>query len=347
MEIGLEARSYFHRTLTAWATFAIVGSMLLRMAWRPVLGLPEDAFIPMAAGIWALGMIAPPWLLYRRFRVEPWKMRSGLVVLAVMGIAMGLAVTTLETGEGWERWPIGDVPKTFAVAVVLGVTVAASALAVLRARLWEARQRSARLVAEAEHERLERQAVQAELKLLQAQVEPHFLFNTLANVRHLVQSGSPDSLPMLDHLITYLRTALPDIRSESSTLGREAELARAYLEIMKMRMGGELAFTIDVAPELAAHAFPPFMLMTLVENAVKHGIVPKGGGNVRIAATRSGDRIVVRVIDDGRGLGGALGQGFGLANVRERLKALYGESARLVLESGESGGTVARLEISA
>src|SRR5579862_682426 len=346
MEISFEARAYFYRMLTGWSTAAVVGSMHLRMAWRPI-GMPEEAFIPTAAGLWVLAIVSPPYLLYRRFRVEPWKFKSAVATLLALGILLGLAVTTLETGPGWERWPGGSVPKTFAVGVVMAVTVVATALAILRARLWEARQRSARLAAEAEQERLERQAMQAELKLLQAQVEPHFLFNTLANVRHLVQSGSPDSLRMLDHLITYLRTALPDIRSESSTLGREVELARAYLEIMKVRMGGELAVAIDVAPEITARAFPPLMLMTLVENAVKHGIVPRGRGSVRIVAKQPGDRIVVEVIDDGAGFGGTLGQGLGLANLRERLKALFGDRARLALESGDPGGTIAHLEVPA
>ncbi len=211
-------------------------------------------------------------------------------------------------------------------------------------RLGEAAERAARLAAENERERFARQSVQAELKLLQAQVEPHFLFNTLANVRHLVQAGSADALPMLDHLIHYLRTALPEVRRDSTTLGREAELARAYLEIMRMRIG-ELSFAIDVPAGLAAHEFPPLMLMTLVENAVKHGVAPAGHGEIRIAARQADGRIEVDVIDDGRGLGGGIGQGVGLSNVRGRLKALYGDDARLSLESGASGGTCARLEI--
>jgi LytS/YehU family sensor histidine kinase len=149
---------------------------------------------------------------------------------------------------------------------------------------------------------------------------------------------------MLDHLIHYLRTALPDIRSDSTTLGREAELARAYLEIMRIRMG-ELTFTIDVPADLSNREFPPLMLMTLVENAVKHGVAPVGRGAIRVCARRLGEAIEVSVIDDGRGLGGTLGQGVGLTNVRERLSALYGARGRLVLESGPDGATVARLEL--
>jgi sensor histidine kinase YesM len=166
-------------------------------------------------------------------------------------------------------------------------------------------------------------------------------------VRQLIQSGSRDALPMFDHLIDYLRRALPDMRSDGTTLGREAELARAYLEIMRMRMGSALAFSIDIAPELRELGFPPLMLMTLVENAVKHGVAPLGRGEVRIVAMRHDARLVVCVADDGRGLGGTLGHGVGLANVRERLRALYGEAATLELQSGTEGRTVARLEVPA
>ena len=189
--------------------------------------------------------------------------------------------------------------------------------------------------------------MQAELKVLQAQVEPHFLFNTLANVRYLVESRSPEALTMLDHLIHYLRTALPEIRSGSSTLGREGELARAYLEIIRMRMGGGLDVAVDIPQELAGIPFPPLMLMTLVENAIKHGVAPRGQGRVIVRAAMAGGTLHVSVSDDGRGLTEPIGQGVGLGNVRERLRALHGEAARLDLASREGGGTVATIEVPA
>jgi len=147
-------------------------------------------------------------------------------------------------------------------------------------------------------------------------------------VRHLVQTGSPDALAMLDHLIHYLRTSLPEIRSESSTLGREAELARAYLEILRLRMGGALEIAIDIPPDLALAPFPPLMVMTLVENAIKHGVAPQGRGRVSVSASAGGGKLRVVVEDDGRGLGGTVGRGVGLANVRERLAAIFGPEAR-------------------
>ena len=333
-----------HLTLVLVACVT-AASLLLHYIWPP--SWPSQAFTAVVIDLWLVPAVAVPLAVYRRYKVIPWGWTAIFVSYSVAGGAVGASVAALQSWNTWAEYTFGWLPKTLFLGVLAGVSFAMIGTAISRVRLGEVARRGAQLAAENERERQARQAVQAELKLLQAQVEPHFLFNTLANVRQLMQSGSPQAVPMLDHLIHYLRTAVPDIRAESTTLGREAELASAYLEIMRMRMGGELAFSIDVAADLATQPFPPLMLMTLVENAVKHGAVPVGRGDVRIVARREGDRIDVSVIDDGRGLGGTLGQGIGLTNVRERLKALYGDAARLVLESGASGGTVARLEIPA
>jgi LytS/YehU family sensor histidine kinase len=236
--------------------------------------------------------------------------------------------------------------STIAGAVLLlGFVAVALIASIANLRTREAAQHVALLAAEAEREKLARAGVQAELKLLQAQVEPHFLFNTLANVRYLVQTNSPDALAMLDHLIRYLRTALPEIRSETSTLGREAQLARAYLEIMRLRMGGGLRYEIDVPEDVARAPFPPLMVMTLVENAIKHGVAPVGKGSVVIRARNGEGTIRLQVEDDGRGIAAAPGQGVGLANIRERLATLYGERARMELAGREGGGALATIEV--
>lgn len=247
------------------------------------------------------------------------------------------------------RTPL-DMPSEKLVTM-LGTTVLMALVAfvlllgIANMRQRESDQRVALLKGEAEREKLARQTLQAELKLLQAQVEPHFLFNTLANVRYLVQTSSPDALAMLDHLINYLRNALPEIRSESSTLGREAQLARAYLEIMRLRMGGALGIEIDVPAALAQTPFPPLMLMTLVENSIKHGVAPQARGNVAVRARAAEGRLRVVVEDDGPGLGGPVGRGVGLTNLRERLAALFGGAARLDLEAMASGGTRASIDV--
>jgi LytS/YehU family sensor histidine kinase len=294
--------------------------------------------------LYVLFCIASPWFGYRKWNKSPaWKLFLMLVSLALLGGFVGYGVGSFTAGVGWTELQLQKVAKAVAIAILVSVAIGSVLVGISRLRLREAEHRAGRLQAEADRERLARQTVQAELKLLQAQVEPHFLFNTLANLRYLVQSGSDQALPMLDHLIHYLRNALPDIRAADSTLGREAELARAYLEIMRVRMGGELQFAIDVPPALGTLAFPPLMLLTLVENAIKHGIAPVGRGRVEVRARDDGPAVVITVSDDGRGIGGSIGQGVGLANVRDRLRALHGGGARLELAGAEGGGAVATL----
>jgi len=213
----------------------------------------------------------------------------------------------------------------------------------------ETRATAALHMAEAERHLLSKQAIEAELKLMQAQVEPHFLFNTLASVQFLTETDPPQAGRLLGHLIGYLRAALPQLRAASTTLGKEAELARAYLNILQMRIGPRLAFDIDVPAELRDHPLPPNLLISLVENAIKHGIEPAAaGGTVSVTARRDGDTLVVTVADTGRGLeagGSTGGQGVGLSNIRERLAALYGPRGRFTLQPGEPRGARATLSL--
>ncbi|MDL1859858.1 hypothetical protein FBR04_02360 [Betaproteobacteria bacterium PRO7] len=209
------------------------------------------------------------------------------------------------------------------------------------------------LKAEAASERLARQSAESELRLLQAQVEPHFLYNTLANLRYLIQKNSPDALAMTDALIEYLRTSVPDMRARRVTLGREADHVRHYLDIMRMRLGGRLEFGVDVPEPLRAVELPPLVLLTLVENAIKHGIAPLvEGGRVDVRAREAGDAVVIEVADSGAGLGAAkeapvteASTGAGLANARGRLWLTYGDAAELTLAANAPRGTVATLRI--
>jgi sensor histidine kinase YesM len=210
----------------------------------------------------------------------------------------------------------------------------------------EARAQAKILQGEADRNRLSRQAVEAQLKLMQAQVEPHFLFNTLASVQFLTETEPPKAGLMLGHLLAYLRAALPQLRSGSSTLGQEIELARAYLSIMQMRMGSRLTFSVALPESLRAAPFPPMLLMSVVENAVKHGIEPKAdGGTIRIEAQQDDETVTVSVIDSGQGLAGEVGRGVGLTNLRERLQALYGRRARFSLQAEPRAGVRATIEV--
>lgn len=213
----------------------------------------------------------------------------------------------------------------------------------LRAELK--RRHHALQLARREHE-LERAALNAKLSALQAQVEPHFLFNTLANLKYLIRTDGETAQLMLDHLVGYLQNALPDMRSVSSTVGRELALAGDYLSIMQIRMGERLRFRIDADDAVRALPFPPAMLISLVENAIKHGLESATRpGDLLISAVVDGAALRLTVRDNGAGLSDQPGQGLGLANIHERLQLLYGERASLTVAARDDGGVEATLSV--
>jgi hypothetical protein len=202
--------------------------------------------------------------------------------------------------------------------------------------------------ATAAEEGLKRQLAEAHLKMMQAQVEPHFLFNTLASVDHLIETDPPRASKMQKNLIQYLRAALPQMREGSTTLGKELALCRSFLEILKVRMEERLQFAIIVPQGLASAQFPPMMLQSLVENSIKHGLEPKAeGGSLTISADIANGNLRVTVADTGLGFaaGSKPGTGVGLANVRERLAALYGGRAKLTIDANTPTGTIATIEV--
>ena len=196
----------------------------------------------------------------------------------------------------------------------------------------------------------EKELTAAKLSLLQAQVEPHFLYNTLASAQYLTRSDPARADEMLGNLITYLRHSLPRTDTSASTLGEEVERARAYLEILRIRMGPRLQLQIDVPRHLLTLPFPAMMLQTLVENAIKHGLEPRtDGGTVWILAKEAEGQVAVTVADDGQGLGGSTrgGTGIGLRNVRERLRLAYGAEANLSVVANFPNGVAATITVPA
>lgn len=276
-------------------------------------------------------------------------------IVQVAGVGVAIPITTLmiwivSTRAGappfWEDRErfIGWMLLTF-----FGLLVAPwTALAAL-VRQKEAFARHQALAFELERSQLERQALDARLRLLQAQVAPHFLFNTLANVQALVDAGSPRASAVLRSLTDYLRAAVPLLDEPSATLGRELPLVEAYLELMHMRMPDRLHFEIDVDPSALALRCPPATLLTLVENAVRHGIDPsEEGGSIRIGVERRGDRCLIRVSDSGVGLHQTdAGLGTGLSTLRERLQLMFGGAAQLRVTARAPHGVDAVLEIPA
>jgi sensor histidine kinase YesM len=193
-----------------------------------------------------------------------------------------------------------------------------------------------------------RQLLEARLQTLTAQIEPHFLMNTLANLRYLINSDSKAASQLLEHLADFLQGALERSRAAQSTLGQELELVASYLTIMQFRLGERLRFTIAPATDLENVPFPPLLLQTLVENALRHGIEPRAeGGLIEIAIERQPDEIMLLVRDDGVGLAAGSEPGIGLHNTRERLASFYAGRASLELLPGAPMGTVAAVSIPA
>jgi LytS/YehU family sensor histidine kinase len=194
---------------------------------------------------------------------------------------------------------------------------------------------------------LERRLLEAQMATLQAQVEPHFLFNTLALIGQLIETDPPEAARIHQHLIDYLRSTLPQMRaSGGGTLGRQVELSKAYLSIMQARMKERLTVRFEIPDYLEYAPFPPMMLQTLIENSIKHGLEPKiEGGHIDVRATLIDGTMHVDVHDNGVGFNMKSDDGVGLANIRERLRLLYGAKAELVIEAPVEGGAICSIRV--
>ena len=256
------------------------------------------------------------------------------------------------------RAQVGSDVWRVAVGSVLILAFIPLFVILLIAKFFIGRSRNALALAdrktrEAEISDVSRQVTEARLQALQAQVEPHFLYNTLANVQALNEVDPPAANQMVGHLIQYLRASLPKMRESTSTVGQELELVRAYLNILQMRMGSRLVFEISAPDDVLSYAFPPMMLPSLVENAIKHGLEPqREGGRIDVVVERllesNGETLRIQVKDTGKGLSDTpvqTGGGVGLTNLRERLAAIYGRRGRFTLTSNDPKGVVACIEV--
>jgi two-component sensor histidine kinase len=258
----------------------------------------------------------------------------------IVGVLIGFAV-------GYSIMGV-DVPRMVVERpnVPLGIVLLSVVMSAVLYRYFANKARLAELEAGQARERvriteLERQAVAAKLSALQAQIEPHFLFNTLANVVSLIEAEPAQARRMLERLIELLRSSLAASRAERTTLDQEVRLVTAYLDILKVRMGERLQYRIDVPAELGRSTLPPLTLQPLVENAIRHGLEPKlGGGTLRLRAWRSHGDLRIDVEDDGLGFAPRAGAGVGLSNVRDRLASYYGVDARLAVEELQPGTRV-------
>jgi two-component sensor histidine kinase len=287
-------------------------------------------------------------------RLPRWLERWALQVVAV-GIVMPvttLAIYVLSTPRGAPPfWAVPQRMDGWTHLTFLALLIAPwTALAAI-VRQKEAFARHQELAFALERSELERQALDARLHLLQAQVAPHFLFNTLANIQALVDAGSPHASGVLRSLVQYLRAAVPLLHEPAATIDRELQLVRPYLELMQMRMPDRLEYAMHVDPSTLQVRCAPTTLLTLVENAVRHGIDPsEEGGRIDIDIARTGDRCVIRVTDTGVGLresANGLGTGTGLTALRARLQMIFGDAAQLRLIPHNPHGTSVEIEMPA
>lgn len=278
-------------------------------------------------------------LAVTRWRVRSLRARSALLAMAIVaGAAAGEALLQLAGLPG----ALGDAPA------VLGRIARWSVVAGAVGAMWylwrrDVEARAAEQAVLLRRLQSQRQASELQLQALRSQIEPHFLFNTLATVRRLRRVEPADGARLLAHFMHYLRTAQSDGRA---TLGREIDLVRAYLEVVAIRMAGQLTLHFEVPEALREHPCPPLTVATLVENAVKHGIEPAlAGGSIRVSACRAGAAIEIEVADTGVGLQGSGGSGIGLANIRARLRTLYGDQGWLSLQGVQPHGVRAVLHL--
>jgi len=285
------------------------------------------------------------WFDYQRILQKKGRMVLTLAALLVLGLVLGL---------GTSLWKSGSAPSSVLVRVpnmMAGVAVGVLAIAVpvliisfLRNRQAEAI--NAHLQQQAEQDRLARELAESQLHLLRAQIEPHFLFNTLGAVQQLAQHGAPRAAELTANLIDFLRSSMRDMRCEQVSLATEFALVESYLKVMQVRMGERLRYTLALPPALEAVKLPSMLLLTLAENAIKHGIEPSlRGGEVNLSARLEDGSVRIRVEDSGVGMSTTPGAGTGLDNVRSRLVLAFGAAAGLALQDGEPTGLVADITI--
>ncbi|MDB5871362.1 MAG: sensor histidine kinase [Ramlibacter sp.] len=330
-------------------TVVIFVALLAAAAIKPVSHTPilelvgETVFVGLmlllaftAAGTWQQSLM-PRWV-------------AQVLAISVAAMLSPLIVQMLTFGGdfaaflGSKGHVAGYVIVTL-MALIVGTLVALGSLYSER----DAQVRAQALQFALERETLQRQAADARLHLMTAQIQPHFLLNTLANVQELVESGSPRAVPVFRSLIDYLRAAVPHLQQGDANLGDEERLVRAYLDLMQMRMPDRLACLVDVDPSLRKLRFPPMALLTLVENAIRHGIDPAcETSRVDVGARRvDADTVHLWVADTGVGMSEHAGQGTGLANLEARLRASFGEDARLDLSEQIPHGLRADIRVRA
>lgn len=302
-------------------------------------GFVDNFIISQCIGISICSLALTALYLFRP--ANPLFMLVLVMIAIITGTVVGWTLGSIAAGLS-----ISLFEQRFIPVMILGIMFGS-----IISYFFSYRERISRSEALIQEERIKRLANEKEmaetsLRLLQAQIEPHFLFNTLSNILSLLDADLENGKSMLADFIHYLRTALPKTRGEATTLGQEMEMIQAYLNIFKVRMGGRLRYRLDIPESMKDLPFPPMLIQPLVENAIRHGLEPKiGGGELVIRGQDRQDVIRLEVSDTGLGLNEHGSSGIGLSNIRERLQSLYGTKGRLILEENRPSGLKATIEV--
>jgi Histidine kinase len=333
------------RRLAVALTMSIAVGLLMLVTWDSSLFLRTSTLGLTTTAVFATFELWPHTL--PRW-VQRWALQVVAVGICVPVTTVSIYVLTTPAG-GPPFWEVPSRWSGWTHLTVAGILLAPWTALAAVVRQKDAFARDQELTFALERSELEREALDARLRVLKAQVAPHFLFNTLANVQALVDAGSPYASAVLRSLTAYLRAAVPMLHEPAATIDRELQLVRPYLELMQMRMPDRLQYAMNVEPAALPLRCPPTTLLTLVENAVRHGIDPsEEGGRIDVEIARTGDRCVVRVTDTGAGLrGSAHGLGTGLTTLEERLQLIFGDAAHLRLTANSPRGAIVEVDMPA
>lgn len=315
--------------------------------WNPKSGLIVALLLAQLFGWMIFGALIGVWFNYRQLGARPTIMSLGFAIGICFGMLVGFSAMSWLYGRDPMQEFLEKGEILFKAIAICGLAYVAlvGIVAIWRNKAYETI--TVQLALDAEREKNARQESESQLRMLRAQIEPHFLFNTLGAVQTLAEQGeqgAAKAAQLTANLIVFLRACMHEIRAERLSLREEFAMVRSYLEVMKVRMGQRLEFSLDLPDALASVKLPSMMLLSLAENAIKHGLEPAvTGGAVHISAHREGNLVRLCVLDTGVGLSEQPGTGIGLQNVRERLQLAFGAQSALNISELEHGGVMAEI----
>jgi len=346
-EFSLKYRGWrFFAALAGWfAVFSLIGVVLYFV--KPEKGLGAPLAMVNLLGLGTLMIFGTAWFNYRKMAEKQFRFFGFIILCAMLGALGGFLRASYEKGESFQTVLQTNFPKLGLILLCAAVFVAVPMAIIGALRNRQYLVLTNQLAFDADKQRLERELSEARLRMLSAQIEPHFLFNTLGAVQQLAEQGAPKAAELTANLIAFLRASLSEMRTEKVSLRSDFALVDAYLKVMQVRQGSRLSYSLDLQGDVAECTVPSMMLLTLVENAIKHGIEPSlRGGHISVAARHEHGALKLTVHDTGSGMSATPGTGEGLDNIQKRLQLTYGAAAALKLQDADGGGLLAEIQIS-